>query len=413
MRRGPAPRDLLLWPVCLILVTIQLHSDVLGVLDPAYRASFQVDSDEIVLNRLRATDLGLFDPMVDLNHQPYLSQFGLQGMVMALLSPGDTLASFYRWTVAALLAAVLVLAARALAGRVSTGAGVALLVLLVVSPWLNAFGVSVYWQLWTLLVPCLVPLLLWDQLRRHGWWPALVLIAGLVFIKALCGYEFITTVILGATAAACFHEFRGRIDVRLFKVVAGTVAAGIAGFGLAMACHVAQLTIGYGGVSAIGDRSSERTFSPEDFDRLVSDVRPRAGYLGWLFDLNEHLGLWVYLFRGYVFDPAVKSPSFDGAVPVVRGWIALFILGYFVAAGWLWHRHRTSDGRVLLEDRLAVAAGIGLVGAMSWLVLAYGHAINHPHIDAIVFYVPFLPFCYALLVTLGAHALNRPRLADS
>jgi hypothetical protein len=240
-----------------------------------------------------------------------------------------------------------------------------------------------------------------------------VLITGLVFVKALCGYEFITTVILGATAAACFHEFRGRLDVRLLKVAASTVAAGIAGFGLAMACHVAQLTIGYGGVSAIGDRSSERTFAPEDFDRLVSDVRPRAGYLGWLFDLNEPLGLWAYFFRGYLFESGVTTPSASGAVPVVRVWIGVFVLLYIGIVAWRWRRHRSGDRRLLLEDRLAVAAGIGLIGAMSWLILAYGHAINHPHIDAIVFYVPFLPFCYALLVTLGARALKVPRLVDS
>ena len=34
---------------------------------------------------------------------------------------------------------------------------------------------------------------------------------------------------------------------------------------------------------------------------------------------------------------------------------------------------------------------------MSWLVLAYGHMINHAHIDAIVFYLPFLPFVFAVL----------------
>jgi hypothetical protein len=47
--------------------------------------------------------------------------------------------------------------------------------------------------------------------------------------------------------------------------------------------------------------------------------------------------------------------------------------------------------------RLAVAGGISLAGAMSWLTLAFGHMINHPHLDAIVFYLPFLPVVFGMI----------------
>jgi hypothetical protein len=327
---------------------------------------------------------------------------------MALFSPGDALLGFYRWTTALLLATVFVLAARALAKRVSLVAGLALLMLLALSPWMTAFGPSIYWQPWTLLLPTLLPLLLWPRLRLRGWWPPLLMIAGAVMLKALCGYEFITTVILGATAGACYHEYRGRFDLRLLKAAASTVAVGIAGFAAAMAVHAVQLWLVTGSLSALGIRARQRTFGPDEFGALVADVRPRLGSLGWLFDLNEPLALWLYFMRGYLFEAGVSTPTVGG-LPATRVWIGMFCLFYLVTALWLWRRRR--EGVVRVEERLAVATGIGLVGALSWLVLAYGHAINHAHLDAIVFYIPFLPFCYSLLVTLGARALKVPRRA--
>ena len=51
-----------------------------------------------------------------------------------------------------------------------------------------------------------------------------------------------------------------------------------------------------------------------------------------------------------------------------------------------------------VQRRLAVAAGArDCVGALSWLVLAYGHMLFHLHIDAIVFYLPFLPLVFAMI----------------
>jgi hypothetical protein len=54
------------------------------------------------------------------------------------------------------------------------------------------------------------------------------------------------------------------------------------------------------------------------------------------------------------------------------------------------------DRLSVLQRRLALSAGLGFVGALSWLILAYGRMIHHPHLNAIVFYLPFLPFVCAM-----------------
>jgi hypothetical protein len=291
-----------------------------------------------------------------------------------------------------------------MAERVSNGAGLCLLILLTLSTWLNAFAVSLYWQVWTLLLPTLLALLLWPWSRRRVPWAGYALIAAAVFLKALCGYEFITTVILGATAAVCFHELHGRVDARLLRVAALATAAGIAGFLAGMLLHVVQLEVIYGNATAIQDRGGVRTFSPGDLGPQVADIRPVSGpVVSWLLDVSEPLGIWVHRMAGYVMDPAVASPGGAGFGPAQHLPVWFFASAYLLLV-WRMLRPGTRPRRAVpeseadLERRLALGAGVGLVGAMSWLVLAYGHMVNHPHIDAIVFYVPFLPFCFALLV---------------
>ena len=63
----------------------------------------------------------------------------------------------------------------------------------------------------------------------------------------------------------------------------------------------------------------------------------------------------------------------------------------------------------VLQRRLAVAAGLGLLGGLSWMVLGYGHMINHPHLEAIVFYVPFLPLLFAMIALRVQSRYRRPR----
>jgi hypothetical protein len=102
---------------------------------------------------------------------------------------------------------------------------------------------------------------------------------------------------------------------------------------------------------------------------------------------------------GYLRDPAISLPlvSTEGQrpSPTPAGVPVYVFIIIFVVLAWLAFRDRTAAG--LVQRRLVLAAGIGLLGAMSWMVLAYGHMIDHRHIDAIVFYIPFLPLVFAAM----------------
>jgi hypothetical protein len=50
-----------------------------------------------------------------------------------------------------------------------------------------------------------------------------------------------------------------------------------------------------------------------------------------------------------------------------------------------------------------------LLGAMSWMILGFGHMIAHPHLDVVVFYLPFLPLVYAVVALRVATVARRVR----
>jgi len=156
-------RERLAWFAITVFLGFEIRHDFLRLLDPTYKAAFQQDSDSLVRDEMLDPAPVLF-PLLGGQERAYTSQFGLQGMVMTWLSPGDHFYEAMRLTTAMLTAAVLALAVvtcwRVWGGR---AAGV-LLALLTMSFWTNGLGASTYWQLWTLLLPTLVPLLVWPRL---------------------------------------------------------------------------------------------------------------------------------------------------------------------------------------------------------------------------------------------------------
>lgn len=405
-RAAGAAGWLLLW----LALTWELVRDPLRILKPTFKQGFQADSEYIVIVTM-SLDRALLDPMVQYVGEPYSSQFGLQGIVAAALSDGTALVAGFHWVTAGLLALCLVAATAAVQRTMGWVAAAVLLVLLVLTPVTNAFAPNLYWQLWTMLLPTVAPLLLWPRLGagRGRWVWGGLLVAALVMLKALCGYEFITTVILGAVAAVAFHEFRDRFDRRLLARLSLPLLSGIAGFGAALVVHQVQLRSFLGDGAAVEGRAGERTFSPSNLDELARNARPVAGPLTrWLIDHVEPLGLWVFGMEHYLGEPALALPARLGFGPVPYG-IPIWLL--VLVAGWLVVSAFRRPGASAVERRLAVATVVALSAGLSWLVLGFGHMVNHHHVDSVVFALPFLPFAYAL-VGLRVAGLVRRRSAS-
>ncbi|NHC16222.1 hypothetical protein [Motilibacter deserti] len=412
-------KRLLAWALLSVVLAISFGGDPLRVTDPGYHRGFDAVSEGLVRMAIdQAPDRPAFGPMPTSTalDSHYIAQFGLQGDLAGLTRPGGLggaeWADFLRWVLAASAGAVFAAAAVAVgvvAGRLAAGAAV---VALVLSPWLLAFAPNLYWATVLLIAPCVAVGLIYrrDGSRRRTLTAAAVM-ALLVLVKCLCGYEFVTTVVLGGVAGVAFHEFAGRVDRRLLGRLAAFTVVGIVGFGVALMLHSYQLSHTPGlDPSMIEGRSSDRTFNPENIDFHLQEMRDKGGRLSDLLlqVFPDPVALALNKWKAYAMTTLVAPPGagfsgvdWHGTVQLPLIVFMLFVL--YRADRVLRRRKPTSPA----ENALLGTALIGLAGGWSWLVLGFGHAINHAHLDAIVFYLPFVPATAALAAIVLAETLRR------
>lgn len=372
----------LLWTA---LLSLAFATNALQSGSEQYRyEGFQADSEWLIRAKLGYEhehgfgSSGGFLRMPQPNDAPYLSQYGLQGHVlswMQRLTGGDELAILRRGrrlfalTAAMVLALFLLALRRELGSAVAHGVGLGLLA----SDWMVFFGPNAYWATALLFAP--MAFSFW----AYADWPRgrfLAAIAFLVAMKSLCGYEYVSSVILAAAPAVLWHELRRPAGawLRSVKAIFGLGLAGSAGFALALVLHLAQAGAYFGspmkGFEAIQKRAVSRvvgtqmdgqgyTASPADLELL-----PRLGHF---------LGVHGWSVAGH-------GPS-TGAI-LLAGLMALAVV---------WRRNAS------VGLRLGAALGAGAVASLSWWLLARPHMYEHPHINAIVLYMAAIPMAYVCL----------------
>jgi len=191
---------------------------------------------------------------------PYPSQFGLQGIVFSIVDlinplPRSWRIGFYHLLASLMTAGALVWIADILRRRFGWAAFCGFLIPPALEPMLTALGPNLYWVVGIWFVPMAIAMHLADEEspRRRFY---LVAAAFVFFVaKCLCGYEFISTVILAA-AVGCLLGTKESPEglLRILKNVAWIVSAGAAGFVVAVFAHAAKL----GGFAVIADRAGTR-----------------------------------------------------------------------------------------------------------------------------------------------------------
>lgn len=151
---------------------------------------------------------------------PYSSQFGLHGIMFSAIDlinplPRNLRIAFYHLLASLFCAGALVWIAEILRRRFGWAAFCGFLIPLALEPMLTALAPSLYWVAGIWFVPMAIAMHLADEedsTRRFY----LVAAAFVFFLaKCLCGYEFISTVILAA-AVGCL-QIRDH-PVRLFQI---------------------------------------------------------------------------------------------------------------------------------------------------------------------------------------------------
>lgn len=391
-----------------ILFALVFQLNVFGSIDSEWFRSHQANSEALVLSGIyhkKATGssdipLGFYnygegdwvtrvfdhfqaDTFAGLTYGEYTSQYGLQGRLFsalyrALHTTSRQLLEAFNSVLSGLLFALLVDWVRRQYGQREA---TILAISIVASPWLIAISRNLYWVSWTWFLPMMAngALLLRENTAQPRWPLVYAATAITIWIKALCGYEYITTItIMACIPLVLYYIEESKPFLQSLRRLVITGAAAVFGFGVALLMH-----------------ASARAPNLLDGLRLIKQdaVRRTAGLAG---DTSVLLSRMDVLKR-YIFDWEKPSTAFIN-IPM---WVILLFATVSVVALTL-NRKRDRRGYAL-----GMAYIFSLLGPLSWFVLAKQHSANHTHLNYVLWYMPtFFLACLCITRRWSLHTAN-------
>ena len=264
---------------------------------------------------------------------------------------------------------------------------------LALSSWLIAFAHNLYWSIWSFYLPMIALMyhlgrrgtVIWDQ-------PLFFLIFGTVLLKCfLNGYEFITTFLIMMTVPLVFYRVRAAASLRaVVGDLTKAAVASVTAVAVSMVALVGQIAIVRGGLMEglrhIGVSVLRRTYGdPTVFPELAASLEA---------SLTEVLATYLmgpfFNFSQYVY---TENPFLLRWVFGVR---YVSLIGLFAIATVLLIPALRGTGSESPARALVTATWFSALAPLSWFVLFKSHSYQHPHMNFIVWQMPFTIFGFAL-----------------
>lgn len=307
----------------------------------------------------------------DFVFSPYVSQYGPQGALFSRLYRsviGFDSVSALQFFAAAACALVLVLLAREYRISISTGFAVVFLLSMIGSPWIVAKARDLYWVAFLWFLPALVAMWLYRRAAPRGLCFGLYFAA--VLLKALAGYEYLSTIVLLAMAIFFVDPWMPTPRYgtrRAMQIVIVLGALSVAAFIVALLMQ-----------SAIrGDtimQGLELTFQRDALK--YNDLSHVAHVASRGLDLSLPSLLAEYVFQW-------RTPLlFWGAQPYAFAAVIVLCI-----ASLTYQFSVRAEGR----QRDAALVIAMLLPALSWLVLMKGHSVIHTHLNYVLWYIGAVP----------------------
>lgn len=408
--------------------------------EPGQFENFQNDSEGLVISAVQNTlESGLLSNGGFLLHlgKPYLSQSGLQGLIIATLAPND--ASFLpiyfiivRAVLALLMSIVMAVYLQVISREFGLITALILLILVSFSDWLIFFARNMYWVIFISFLPFVITWYIYPLLRtpsqKKGFYTFLFFS---VFVKSLCGYEYVTNVVLSVCIPIIYYELKqfSSLSSTLKKCVVPIIFSGL-GFSAALLVHLVQCAMFLGsfakGVHAILARTMARTAWDSDpyisivYSYDLSNIITKFGLNGWndtfnggienvlryLINIYTMLGdpfkCGIEIFLRYLVKHVLTLP-FGMAIPLFVIILMIGLIKHIIKKANKKHNNANPHTAEISQKIYALytAVVVSFFISSTWF-LAWGH-MRHFHINSIIFYLPFLLTAYVLI----SHILSK------
>jgi hypothetical protein len=355
------------------------------------------------------------------NYAPYNSSFGLQGRVGVFLNSilerkthANSGVSIVVYELLMALASAILFALLALWVKLRFGKRIAVIfsIFVSLSPMLVSFSRNLYWALPLMIAPIVYILYFYKPgLSKRN----LTLFMGgltlLLYLRFLCGYEYITTIAIMVVSVALYKLVLA--DIKYKTIVKNIILIGLTpviAMALAFSTHVVSLNQQTGSttqsIEIIKERAQDRTVNAEAYAKYaylsLADVandfyKTSNEYIKYnkIKDNGSVPLAIVVADTAHLLLPVIHTPILGGVFAMYAQSFAMFIvtllLLYIYRAKWV------KREQIKQINSLYAATAVGLIGYFSWLVFAYSHSLVHAFINGILMYLPTALFGFIII----------------
>lgn len=290
------------------------------------------------------------------NFSEYSSQIGLQGHLFGfaarILKHPKTWLIFRIANISALII-ILMLISGQLAKRYGTLMGMCFLGVSVLSPWVRSFAPNLYWVEFTWFVPMLLGILCLNMPKQKLLWYVLFFLS--ILIKCLCGFEYLSTILVGAVlfpAAEwiCYKDRRKKLFRVILTLGLLSVVAFLVVYIFTAMTKNPNLSIGEA-ITCFYSTNVARRLQGNDPNDIATTISPlKVVVLYFWENLSGKAMLLLTACTGLMF---FLQKKFFGEINLFQ--LALFLLS--------------------------------LCGTLSWFVLAKQHSYIHLHLNFVLWFI--------------------------
>lgn len=337
------------------------------------------------------------------NFKEYTSQTGLHTMVYTFFDnvlpfSNSLKLDFYYGINAFLSSIILAIFVAWISKKTSWLVGLGLILYIsVYDVWIIQFAKSIYWVMWTWFLPMIISIFLlerYSETKVYSYTTSFVLICAAIILKCLCGFEYITTIMISLTVPYFFYwvTMKWKLIEGVKKLLVVSFGA-LSGFIISLGIYIIQYSVHYNSISKAIKQLSITAFKriPGNTD-VLKDILASGVSADTIdiykksLEVSPMSVVWTYMTK--TFEP-IFGPILG---PVPYGHFIWFILIVSVLSIGLLCSRILSKKVKLNIIGLVIATFVAFIAPISWYALAKGHSYIHTHINFILWDLPFLLF---------------------
>lgn len=303
----------------------------------------------------------------------YKSQFGLQYFLFRNFifnSNFELHFQIFRIILGILLAALFAAYIRKLEKEFNFFVAICTLILISSSEWITIYSVNLYWMEFLLFAPFVISATTYQFFKSKNKLNIFyLLLAFSILVKSLCGYEWLSSIVLSSFIPIIYFELKEGIKFKkLIKKLIVVFTFCVLGFLIALLLHFTKGYLYFNDFSDlyhVFDRSAMRMMGDEAF-KHIEEFRP-----GWPLYAVIAQAIETYFFNTFQYI-LFNLTQFN--LLMITAFI--LFLNYMI---------------VSIKEFLFIAIILftSFLASISWGVFAFNHAVTHAGMELILFHIPF------------------------